>query len=373
MIKEQVETKVFLGLLLGVSLAFGWILWPFYGAVFWAIVLAILFAPLQHRLLRHCNGRRTLAALSTTLLCVLLVVLPVIVIASLLVQEVGALYIRMEEGKLDIGAFVADVKEALPAVVQEQLNRFGLGDWGSLRETLSTSAREGSQYLATKAFSFGQGTFEFIVSFFVMLYLLFFFIRDGATLVSKVKEVTPLSGEHQRRLFSKLTRVVRATVKGNIVVAAIQGVLGGLIFWILGIPGVLLWSVVMAFLSLLPAVGAGLIWAPVALYFLFSGALPQALVLTLYGIGVIGLVDNILRPILVGKDTKMPDYLVLISTLGGLSLFGLNGFVIGPLIAALFVSSWAMFGTEEEQPIAVLTTSQTLPGAARREQREEKA
>jgi predicted PurR-regulated permease PerM len=142
--------------------------------------------------------------------------------------------------------------------------------------------------------------------------------------------------------------VVRATVKGNLLVAITQGALGGLIFWILGIPTVLPWAVLMAFLSLLPAVGAGLVWAPVAVYFLLSGAIWQGVVLTLFGVFVIGLVDNFLRPILVGKDTKMPDYLVLVSTLGGLAVFGLNGFVIGPLIAALFISCWALF--VESQP-----------------------
>jgi predicted PurR-regulated permease PerM len=117
---------------------------------------------------------------------------------------------------------------------------------------------------------------------------------------------------------------------------------------VLGISGALLWGVLMAFLSLLPAVGAALIWTPVAIYFLMSGAILQGVILTLYGVLVIGLVDNILRPILVGKDTKMPDYVVLISTLGGLALFGLNGFVIGPLVAALFISTWGLFTAPDE-------------------------
>src|SRR5690606_13847821 len=132
-------------------------------------------------------------------------------------------------------------------------------------------------------------------------------------------------------------------VKGNIVVAATQGMLGGLIFWALGIQGALLWGVIMAVLSLLPAVGAALIWLPVAIYFLATGAIWQGIVLILFGVLVIGLVDNILRPILVGKDTKIPDYVILISTLGGLSVFGLNGFVLGPLFAALFIACWDLF------------------------------
>jgi predicted PurR-regulated permease PerM len=202
---------------------------------------------------------------------------------------------------------------------------------------------QGSNYLATQAFSFGQGTFDFVVSFFIMLYLLFFFLRDGQELTRKIRIAIPLAEPQKRRLQLKFTRVVRATVKGNVVVAITQGALGGFIFWILDIPSALLWAVMMAFLSLLPAVGAGIVWAPVALYFLLSGMIWQGVALGLFGIFVIGLVDNVLRPILVGKDTRMPDYLILISTLGGMAVFGLNGFVIGPMVAALFMSTWALF------------------------------
>ncbi|WP_181298606.1 AI-2E family transporter [Pseudomonas sp. Q2-TVG4-2] len=347
MVNSTLEQKVFLALLLVVSIAFGWILFPYYGAVFWAVILAIIFAPLQSRLSPYLGNRRNLTALVTLLVCLIVAVLPVILITGLLVQEGSSLYKQIESGELDIGSFVGDAKELLPASFQLQLQRFGLGDVDQIRERLASGALEGSQFLATKAFSFGQGTFQFLVSFFVMLYLLFFLIRDGRELVALIRRALPLSDNQKRRLFSKFTRVVRATVKGNIVVAATQGVLGGVIFAILGIPAALLWGVLMAFLSLLPAIGAGLIWTPVAIYFLMNGMIIQSVILTLYGILVIGLVDNILRPVLVGKDTKMPDYLVLISTLGGLALFGLNGFVIGPLIAALFMSTWGLFTTAE--------------------------
>ncbi|MEO5670916.1 MAG: AI-2E family transporter, partial [Ramlibacter sp.] len=132
-------------------------------------------------------------------------------------------------------------------------------------------------------------------------------------------------------------------VKGNVIVALVQGTLGGLAFWALGIQGALLWGSLMALLSLLPAVGAALVWGPVAAYLLSTGAVWQAVALTVWGVLVIGLVDNILRPILVGKETRMPDYLVLIATLGGLAVFGLNGFVIGPVIAAIFLVTWDIF------------------------------
>jgi predicted PurR-regulated permease PerM len=134
-------------------------------------------------------------------------------------------------------------------------------------------------------------------------------------------------------------------VKGNLVVALAQGVLGGLIFWVLGVNAPVLWGTLMAFLSLLPAVGAGIVWVPVAVYFLATGEVGKGIILILFGVLVIGLVDNILRPILVGKDTKMPDYVVLISTVGGIAVFGLNGFVLGPLIAALFITVWDIVAT----------------------------
>jgi predicted PurR-regulated permease PerM len=267
----------------------------------------------------------------------------VIILSILLVQEGATVYNNIESGQLDIGAYLAQFKHSLPPYFQHLLDRFGMGELNGLREKIVKASMQGSQVLASQAFSFGQGTFEFVVSFGIMLYLLFFFLRDGAELVRKVRTAVPLEESHKRRLQLKFNRVVRATVKGNLVVAVTQGALGGAIFWFLDIPSALLWAVLMGFLSLLPAVGAGIVWAPVAVYFLLSGMIWQGVVLGLFGVFVIGLVDNVLRPILVGKDTRMPDYMILISTLGGLAVFGLNGFVIGPLIAALFMSSWALF------------------------------
>ncbi|EJM68662.1 AI-2E family transporter [Pseudomonas sp. GM55] len=330
-------------LLVLVSAAFIWILLPFYGAVFWAVILGIVFAPLQRRLQLKFGWQRNLTSLCTLSICLVIAILPVIITSALLVQESVSLYKSVESGELDIAGHVLQFKHSLPPYFQHLLDRFGVGELNGLRERIVKSAMTGGQVLASQAFSFGQGTFEFIVSFFIMLYLLFFFLRDGAELARKVRAAVPLQEQQKRRLQLKFNRVVRATVKGNLLVAITQGVLGGLIFWFLDIPSVLLWAVLMAFLSLLPAVGAGIVWAPVAVFFLLTGAIWQGVVLGLFGIFVIGLVDNLLRPLLVGKDTRMPDYMILISTLGGLAIFGLNGFVIGPLIAALFMSSWDIF------------------------------
>ncbi|QVM94969.1 MULTISPECIES: AI-2E family transporter [Pseudomonas] len=343
------QHKALLALLVLVTIAFIWILLPFYGAVFWAVILGIVFAPLQRRLLARLGWRRNLAAGLTLFICLVIAILPVIIISTLLVQEGAALYKNIESGELDLAGYIERFKNILPAFVQNFLERMGMGDLAGLRDKITKGAMQGSQFFATQAFSFGQGTFDFLVSFGIMLYLLYFFLRDGAELVRKIRTAVPLAEQQKRRLQLKFNRVVRATVKGNLLVAVTQGALGGIIFWILDIPSALVWGVLMAFLSLLPAVGAGIVWAPVAVYFVATGAFWQGAVLAAFGVFVIGLVDNVLRPILVGKDTKMPDYLILVSTLGGLAVFGLNGFVIGPLIAALFMSSWAIFVSTKPQ------------------------
>jgi predicted PurR-regulated permease PerM len=228
-----------------------------------------------------------------------------------LIQEATVVYERVRSGQLNFGLYLQQVISALPAWAAGLLDSLNLTSITELQEKFSAVAVQASQFVASQALSIGQAT--------------------------------PLDEAHKRQLVDKFTTVIRATVKGNIVVAASQGALGGLIFGILGIQGPVLWGVLMAFLSLLPAVGAGLIWVPVAIYFLATGAVWQGVVLIAFGVFVIGLVDNVLRPILVGKDTKMPDYVVLISTLGGMALFGLTGFVIGPVIAALFIATWDLF------------------------------
>jgi predicted PurR-regulated permease PerM len=236
--------------------------------------------------------------------------------------------------------YLEQVLDVLPAWVGGLLDSFGLTSLRGVQEKLSAGLTKGMQLFAGQALNIGQNTLDFVVSFFLMLYVLFFLLRDGDSLARRVKGALPLQDELQRSLFSKFAAVIRATIKGNIVIALLQGALGGLIFAILGIQGAVLWGVVMAFLSLLPAVGTALVWLPVAVYLLVTGAVWQGVVLISFGVLVIGLVDNLLRPILVGKDTKMPDYVVLISTLGGMSIFGFNGFVIGPIIAAMFIAVW---------------------------------
>jgi len=340
------QQKFFLLVLTLATIGFGWIMLPYFGAVFWGVVLAILFMPLYCRLLK-ATRKPTIASLLTLLIIVVMVILPMSLITASLVQQAVGLYNQISSGHMDFGLYFRQIIGALPQWLVNLLDRYDLTSMATLQQKLSAAAAESSQVAAKRALDIGRNTMEFLISMFVMLYLLFFLLRDGQGLAARIRNAVPLSREYKLRLFSNFATVVRATVKGNVLIAIAQGVLGGLAFWFLGVRAPLLWAVVMAFLSLLPAIGAALVWAPVAVYFLVTGSIWQGVALIVFGTCVIGLVDNFLRPVLVGKDIKLPDYLVLLSTIGGMALFGLNGFVIGPAIAALFVAAWDLFATEE--------------------------
>ncbi|HMN20293.1 MAG TPA: AI-2E family transporter [Ottowia sp.] len=343
------QRAVFLLLLAGVTAAFCWIVAPFFGAVFWAMVLALMFMPLQRRLRLWLRGRDTLAALATLLICLLIVLVPLGFIVGSMVDEAASFSQRVRSGELDLRAYFQQVIDALPAWLHGLLGRFGLASLTDVAAKLSTALAQGGQALAGHALEIGQNTLLLLVNLGIMLYLLFFFLRDGRELALQIRRAIPMQAEHTSYLLHKFATVVRATIKGTVVVALVQGVLGGLAFAVLGIRGAVLWGTAMAVLSLLPAVGAALIWAPVAIYLLASGAPAAGIGLAVWGAGVMGMVDNILRPILVGKETKLPDFLVLLSTIGGISIFGVNGFVIGPAIAALFVAAWALFSVAEDE------------------------
>ena len=356
------EDKAFLWLVIAISLAFAWILWPFYGAIFWGTVLAIVFRPLHRRVLWKLRQRPNLAALTTVTVILLIVILPSTLITAMLLQEGFAVYSRIQSGELSFTRYSQQVFAALPTWITDILDRFGLTSLGEVQQRISAGLTKGIQFFAGQALNFGQNTLEFVLSFFIMLYLLFFLLRDGDALARRMRAAIPLHADQQRNLIGKFTAVIRATVKGTIVVAVVQGLLGGFIFWLLGIRSPVLWGTVMGFLSLLPAVGTALVWLPVAIYFLVGGQIWQGLLLTAYGVLVIGLVDNILRPILVGKETKIPDYVVLISTLGGMAIFGFNGFVIGPMIAALFMAVWDIVATTRAQSAAEDAPGPAGPG-----------
>lgn len=338
---KKLENQSFLALLILVSIAFFWVLKPFFGPIFWAVAITIIFAPVQDWLDRKMPGRRNLNAALTLIICLVVVVIPVVITVTSVVGQIAEFYKLVESDKVDVNKYIQKVQEGFPTL-QEWLARFDI-DFNSLRESAANAAMAVGKLIAQHSVSLGQNAFGFALGVGVMLYVAFFFLRDGDKIVQLLYRALPLGDEREHLLFTKFAEVTRATVKGNVVVAIVQGSIGGVAFAALGISGAFIWGVIMAIFSLLPAVGASLIWIPTAIYLFATGAAVKAIILIIVGAFGIGLIDNILRPILVGRDTKLPDYLVLLSTLGGLVLFGINGFVIGPLIAALFVAFWGIF------------------------------
>lgn len=344
MTSRRLQNAFFLGLLILTTLAFLGLIQDFLLPIFWATVLATIFYPLYQRCTAALGGQASIASGVTIVMIVLLVLVPLVLTGIAITSEISALYRRIASGELNPEALLQQIERSIP-VVTEFLAQWDL-NVEKLRAEVSSAAVNTSRFLATEAVAFGQNALRITGLTFVMLYLLFFFLRDGAYIRDTIVDAAPIGDERERRLLNKFAEVARATLKGTLVIGLVQGILGGLLFWILGIEGAVLWGVVMGILSLLPAVGAALVWIPAATVLLLTGQVAKGIVLLAGGILLIGLADNVLRPLLVGRDTQMPDYLILVTTLGGLTLFGLSGVVIGPVIAALFLAVWDMFEDE---------------------------
>jgi predicted PurR-regulated permease PerM len=349
--RHALEQGFLLLLVVAATLAFGWLIGPFLGAILWGVIAAIVFAPLNTRLLAAMPRRRNFAALIVVLVIMALVIVPALLLAAALTSEISVAYARLQSGDIDLGQAFIETERHLPDYAQRWLATVGLTDFAALQAKIGQGVASSFRTLAGQAFNLGQSTLAFFLAMGVMLYLTFFLLRDGTALVAKVESCLPLPNDQRRLLMTRFVEVVRATIKGSIIVALLQGLIGGIVFSALGISGALLWGVAMAIFSLFPAIGTGLIWVPVTIYLLATGHVGQGLGLFACGFFIISSVDNIVRPILVGRDARMPDYVVLITTLGGFELMGFNGFVIGPVIAALFITIWEIFAKQKDNPL----------------------
>ncbi len=370
---ERIANAFFLLLLVTFTLGFFALLRGFFQPIFWATITGVVFLPVQNWVEERMGGRHTASALFTLLVILLVVLVPTILVAGAVADQALTLYDDLQGGQIDPGALLASLEARLPPALVASLERAGIAS-DTIQDRISDAAVAASGFIASMAVSVGQNVGRFAALFFVMLYLLFFVLRDGEKMRAKLIWALPLGDDREEDLFEKFIEVGRATIKGTLVVGVVQGTLGGIMFAILGIEGAVFWGVVMVFLSILPAVGAALVWVPAGVILMAGGAWVRGLVLLLFGAVVISLVDNILRPLLVGRDTKMPDWLILLSTLGGLTTFGISGFVIGPIIAAMFLAVWEMFGeqqamTEEAQDASASDTERAEVGLREEEAR----
>ena len=345
---KEIQKNLFLATLLIITIVFLWLINSYLLAIFWAVVLAIIFYPVKKIFLKILDQREILSTILTILVMLVVVFVPLYVLGLAITNETISLYRQVSTQEKNLDETLEMVNRSIP--VFSWLNNVGW-EKEEITQKISGLIKSLGAYVLSKVKNLGQETFRFLLHFFIMLYLLFFFLKDGIKLLKKIQYLLPLGNEREARLFARFVSTVRATVKGTFIIAIVQGFLGALLFWLVGISAPMLWGALMAILSILPAIGPFLIWAPAGLILIFSGSVWPGIAVLLVGALVISSVDNILRPPLVGKDTQMPDALVLLSTLGGLTIFGISGFVIGPVIAAFFLSMWKMFAEEYKQEL----------------------
>ncbi len=343
-LKINLPKFLFLLLVLFVTAGFLEIIHDFLLSIFWAVVLTILFKSTHQDVLKNFGNRANLAAGFTVLMIVFLGILPITGSIFALVDQVDDLMLIPEDtSEISFDDRIENFRDKLP-IEKSTLKALGFGKKKTRKKV--EKAIEGTvDIVINYVFSLTQNLFSFIANFFLTIYLLFFFLRDGSSMISDLMLIIPMENKLVRELFFRFENVTVATIRGSLVVAVCQGVAGGIIFWLLGINGVIIWTVIMIVAALLP-VGSAIIWFPWVIIFFMNNEISKAVILMVVGVGFIGLIDNLLRPRLVGHRTRMPDYMILLSTLGGLAYFGLSGFVIGPVFAGLFISCWQIMGTK---------------------------
>lgn len=339
---------VFLLLLaIAISVLFFWMIQSFVAVLVLAGVLASLVYPVYTRLLARLGGRKGLAAGITVTLGLLIVVVPLLVLLGFVANEA----VGVSKSAV---AWVEAQKEN-PAAVDRALDKLHFIDKKQVYAKTGDLAHKSAQYVVGGLTEVTAGTARLFLLIFVMLYATFHFLLDGAALPYRILSHLPLSEDDKHRALTTFTTVGRATLVGAVVIGVIQGGLAGLAFAVVGINGALLWTVVMAVASVIPGIGTALVWVPAVIYLLVEGQYGAAIGLAAWCSIVVGSIDNFLRPRLVGKGANLPNLLVLLGTLGGLLFFGIVGIVIGPVIAALFVTFWKMYASTLGNDPAVST------------------
>ena len=346
---EDLQQASFLIILAVVSLLMAVIIWPFAQPLLWAGLAAIMFQPLYRRTLRQLRGRRNPAAGLSLLIIFFVVMVPALWIATMVAQQAIVLVTTLQEQPLDLATMFDNVYGLLPKLAQDAVDRSGWGDVPMVQTRLQELLTESAGMIASQAVSIGSGALSFFLSFGVALYVMFFLLRDGERIGRTVLCAVPVERAIADRLAERFLGIVRATIKGTGVVALVQGALGTIAMMIAGVPSALLFGVIMAIFALVPVIGSGAVWVPAGIWLLITGSTWQGLFLLVTGFFVISSVDNVLRPILVGRDTGIPDWIILITTLGGISLVGFSGIVLGPLVAGLFLASWSILREQRDE------------------------
>ncbi|MDP3970474.1 MAG: AI-2E family transporter [bacterium] len=332
---KKIQSYTFIGALIGITIIFAWMLRPYLYPVFWAAVIAALFRPVYIKILVKIK-KPDLATSITLALILLIFIVPLAGLISLIIQQAISVY-------KDFGTPEAfqNISTTIEGYLDWPFLQRFIGDVDIL-ERLTTWSSSISKAVYQFVAASGQNTVRLLIQFFIMLYTLYYFIRDGKKILINLMHLVPLGDKKEKELYDRFVSTAKATLKGTLLIGVIQGIIGSIAFFIVGVPAAVFWGVIMIVLSIIPGLGAAIILLPGTIILLMLGNFWQAAVV-IVAMVIAGFIDNVLRGPLVGKDTQMHPLLIFFATLGGLLSFGISGVVIGPVITAFFLSMWKMY------------------------------
>jgi len=340
--KAAIHKRTLLLLVLLISALFLAMIHQFLMAIFLAGIFSALTMPIHRRFSIWFGGRRRLAAVACLMLIVFVILIPLTGLLGIVTAQaikVGETAKPWVEQRIAEPGSLAKLVQSIPFIEKiDPYRRQIIAKSGELVGNVSS-------FLINRLSSITLGTVNFLFMLFVMVYAMYFFLLDGDALIHKMLYYLPLEDYDERRMLDKFTSVTRATLKGTAVIGVIQGVSAGAAFAVVGIPSAVFWGAIMTVLSIIPSIGSAIVWAPAAIILAVTGHMAKAIGLALFCALVVGSMDNLLRPILVGKDTQMHELMIFLATLGGIFMFGVLGIIIGPIIGALFVTVWDIYGT----------------------------
>lgn len=328
---SKVQSIFFFGLIALFTGAMIYLISPFVYPIFWAAVIAVVFYPIYSFINNHLRIE-SLSSFLVVIIVVAVVLLPLSVIALLVVNQALNIYNTLSVESINnfLDQIIVTLNDTPLAPYLEQAKQKWSQNAANIAQSIALT-------LVNRAQQITSSSMKFLVQVLVMLYTLYYFFKDGKKLLKRLMHLSPLGDKYEKNLYQKFTSTVSATLKSTLIIGAIQSILGGLLFIIAGIKGAILWGIIMFIFAVIPALGAPFIIVPAGLILLVSGSIGKG-VLLLVGATIVGTIDNLIRPILVGKDIQMHPLWVFFATLGGIIIFGVSGFVIGPVIAALFLS-----------------------------------
>jgi len=341
---ERISRYLLLVVLIGIGVVFFSMVKMFLVPTILAAVFAGLFYPFYKWLLKLFRNKKSLSAFICCLILFLGLLIPIYIVANLVSQEAIWFYESAEDVVQEIVApgDAGALGRIKNFVLVKKLNLDKI-DW---QAELGSLAKGFASILGTVINKASKGTFQLVTNLFLTFFAMFYFFRDGDRVIARLKYLSPLADKYEDELIRRFISVSKATIKGTLLIGLLKGILGAITFWIFGIHGAILWGVVMVILSVIPMVGFGLVMYPAAIIMILIGNIWQGIVMLLIGVVVIAQIDNILQPRMVAREAGMHDLLIFFSTLGGISLFGVMGFIIGPIIAALFITVLDIYGTE---------------------------